>query len=271
MAKGSTEAHTDYQNTPQCLHRALFLHSMPLLLNIFVVTVLAIISIFLMAGLRVRVIDEWQLRSAPPASTTTVPSSTVNPIVNANDAEAVLPDITELETGEAQVEGEEPPPYQLAAGDTIPAASPITPGILIPPTPASVPLASESNAKPKPITLPSSAHRFVFGTSLFAANIFTLLTLALAIQTWLYCSETLYPVFWGILLWGAYGGVCISATISVSCWIILSRDLGGKGMKKRWPLDEWYVLRGIQGAIILAVALPLRATGKGAVRLVKFC
>jgi hypothetical protein len=271
MAKGSTETPTDYQNTPQCLHRALFLHSMPLLLNIFVVPVLAIIAIFLMAALRVRVIDEWQLGSAPPASTTTVPSSTVNPSVNVNDTEAVLPDITAPEPSEGQVEGEEPPPYQPSARDTIPAAPPIAPGILIPPTPALVPLTSESNAKSKPIALPSSAHRFVFGTSLFAANIFTLFTLALAIQAWFYCSETLYPVFWGILLWGAYGGVCISATISASCWIILCRDLGGKGMKKRWPLDEWWVLRGVQGAIIMAVAPPLKAIGKGAVRLVKFC
>jgi hypothetical protein len=271
MAKSSTEAPTDYQNTPQCLHRALFLHSMPLPLNIFVVPVLAAISIVLTIVLNAWVIRDWQLGSAPVASTKTVPRSTINPSVNVNDAEAALPDITAPEPGEVQVEGEEPPPYQPSAGVTIPAASPIAPGILIPPTPASVPLTSESNAKPKPIILPSSAHRFVFGTSFFVANIFTLFTLALAIQTWLYCSETLYPLFWGILLWGAYGGVCISATISASCWIILCRDLGGKGMKKRWPLDEWCVLRGVQRAIIIVVAPPLKAIGKGAVRLVKFC
>jgi hypothetical protein len=104
---------------------------------------------------------------------TSVPSSTVNPSVNANGAEAVLPDITAPETSEAHVKGEEPPPYQPPAGDTIPAASPIVPGILIPPTPASVPLTSESNAKPKLIALPSSAHRFVFGTS-FAQHLHTL-------------------------------------------------------------------------------------------------
>jgi hypothetical protein len=52
---------------------------------------------------------------------------------------------------------------------------------------------------------------------------------------------------------------------------MLCRDLGGKRMKRRWPLDEWCVLRGVQGAIILAVAPPLRAAGKGAVRLVKSC
>ena len=42
-------------------------------------------------------------------------------------------------------------------------------------------------------------------------------------------------------------------------------------MKRRWPLDEWCVLRSVQGAIILAVAPPLRVAGKGAVRLVKPC
>jgi len=244
---------------------------MPLPLNIFVLPVLAIFSILLTMTLRTRVIDEWQLSSAPAASTATVPSSTVNPSVNANDAEAALPDITAPETSEAHVEGEEPPPYQPPAGDTIPAASPIVPEILIPPTPTSVPLTFVSNAKPKPIALPSSAHRFVFGTSFFAANIFTLFTLALAIQTWLYCSKTFNPLFSGILLWGAYGGVCLSATISASCWIMLCRDLGGKGMKRRWHLDEWCMLRGVQGAIILAVVPPLWVAGKGAVRLVTFC
>jgi hypothetical protein len=131
-------------------------------------------------ALRARVIDEWQLGSAPAAPKTTVPSLTINPSVNVNDAEAVLPDIAAPETSEAHVEDKEPPPYQPLAGDTIPAALPIVLGILIPHTPALVPLTSESNAKPKLIALPSSAHRFLFGTSFFATNIFTL---ALAIQT----------------------------------------------------------------------------------------
>jgi hypothetical protein len=42
-------------------------------------------------------------------------------------------------------------------------------------------------------------------------------------------------------------------------------------MKRRWPLDEWYVLRGVQGVIIMAVGPPLNAIVKGAVRLVRFC
>jgi hypothetical protein len=227
-------------------------------------------------ALRARVIDDWKLGSSTAASATTVPSSTANTGTTVEDAETALPDITAPEDCEAQVEAEDPPPYQPpigAGGAVVLVPPPIAPGIQTnnsAPTPASVTLTPQPIVKPTPGPIPSSAHRFVFGTALFAANIFTLFIFALTIQAWLYCSETEYPLFWKIVLWGVYAGVCFFATIAASCWIILCRDLGGKGMKKRWPLDEFCVLSAVRW-VLFWLATPLGLIGKGAVRLVKIC
>jgi len=146
--------------------------------------------------------------------------------------------------------GDQPPPYEP------PATATTTPTPLEPATP------------PKKR---SSAERFTMGTSLFILLLFSLIIIGLDIQALIYC---LFPnpvhVALQTFYWVYFAGICLWATTSAACWLMLLRNLWGPKVAKRWPIRQDWAYMWIFGMGALVV-MPLWGLWKGLTTAVEMC
>jgi hypothetical protein len=169
--------------------------------------------------------------------------------IASNDVEATaIPD-----SGNSDPDAEDPPPYQ-------PPAQEVTP------SPALVPALNVPKVKR------SSAQSFVMGTALLLGIMASLFLAGLAMQALIFCGPW-SPVsfFLRIVYWIVFSIPCLWASVGVSCWLMLLRDLWGPAMKKRLPLKETGLIYGLFCVLFAPFAFVMFVVGGGAVKAVEMC
>lgn len=160
--------------------------------------------------------------------------------------EAAATPSTDLESAGSE---NEPPPYE---------------------PPASSPPISEPAPKEPVVDFPNpedTAHAFVLGTVLFAAQIFMLITIGFCIQHYNYCPKVKpnAPLSTGsIIIWCLYALLILIACSGFVSWGLLCWYVGG-GKKQDFVLDI------IPLGIVVAALSPFMLLFMGAVQAVRGC
>lgn len=155
----------------------------------------------------------------------------------------------------------------LAIKPTVPVPDPVTPVPEAsleslseieapPPYEPATEAAAATIINPVPKAKRSRASAFVVGTFILIILLFTQFVTALSIQNLHYChNDRAKPSGLFIVFWTWYSIECIWASVGLSCWFILLRNLGGKKAEARWPMDEYCVLLWLAVAAFLPFAL----------------
>jgi hypothetical protein len=223
--------HHDYT----CYDKALFMGGIDMPAGFFVAILFLITSICL----------TLYLRYITPGTVSI--SRKVKIAAGLDDTETPTPDEQELpEVREEATEGS-PPPYQSASNRQDP--SPATTIRLL-------------KTKQKL----SSAHLFVLGTIIVILLIFSVFCLALMTQCLIYCQDwSPVSTFPRIVLWTIFTMLAMLASIGVSSWAMLFRNLWGVSARKKYPFTE-FLLVGLMVRVIIGPLIYLNHLAVSAIQ-----
>ncbi|KAG0646598.1 hypothetical protein D0Z07_7561 [Hyphodiscus hymeniophilus] len=222
-------------DTSMCLSHALFLHNLPTGGFILWPMLFAIAS----------AISTQLIRSVTPGvgdKPATVKTTITATAAGDEDGTAIPDPAVSAIDVEAGQGGDDPPPYAPPESTSTPIIFPV-PATLVRPT-------------------ASSAHFFVTGTFFFILMLLSLFLLALSLQWLSFCQHYSPTSTSGqVFTWVFFCIPATWATFGLTCWVILLRDLWGPAAKKRFPIEEYALVKGLVMAVAFAALFPFVLSG----------